>query len=202
MKRTQAHPNTIYHCLYNYFFCGKSKKELTKIFAKSKSTIDTWIRDFRSNTSPARKKLTKRVFRKFGLERRSWLVNLYEKQPILYLHEAAQLFYEEFHTKISPSSVSVILYEAGLSYKVLEYRARQIQTTDILRFCEDLLTIPWILDNLVFIDEVSFNYKDCLRKRGYGRKGKPLVYNSNFSRGKRLSLLCFFGIEGCCDTLK
>lgn len=200
VDRIRAHPNTIWHCLYNYFFRGVSRQELATYFRKSRTTISAWINEFQSTGSVERQKLRRRVFRKFGQERRDWLVNLYKEKPILYHEEAAKLFFNRFKTTISSSSISVILFEAGLTYKLLEHRARQIRMDDILRFCNDTRSMPWILDNLVFLDEVSLNGKDCLRRRGYGKKGEPVVFKSEFSRGSRTSLLCFLGVTGILNT--
>lgn len=200
VKRSRAHENTIYHCLYGFFYLGYQREELAKIYGKSKTTICTWINDFKDKNSVGRTTITKRVFKKFNLEKRSWLVELYKKRPILYQEEASQMFHEHFGLTISTSSVSVILFEAGLTYKVLEQRARQIRITEVLRFCEDMNSFKWILHNLVFLDEVSFDGKDAIRRRGFGEKGRRTIYQSEFSRGKRVSLLCFLGVDGIKNT--
>jgi hypothetical protein len=56
----------------------------------------------------------------------------------------------------------MILTEANLTWKVLERRAIQINEKDLLRFANELLSVPWIIQNLVFLDEVSF----CVLGRG------------------------------------
>ena len=104
------------------------------------------------------------VTRKYSGEKRQWLVDLYKARPILFLDEAKYEFDREFNTQISRSYISVILREAGLTWKVLERRAIQISEADVIRFCKDMLTFPWILQSLVFLDEVSFDNRDMLRK--------------------------------------
>lgn len=99
-------------------------------------------------------------------------------------------------------SISTILHEACLSYKVLERRAVQIQLTEIHRFCAELRSFPWLLENLVFLDEVSFDNKDILRKRGYAVKGQRLIYRGEYVRRPRVSLLCFLGTTGILNTYK
>lgn len=96
-----------------------------------------------------------------------WLVDLFKRQPILHQNEAAILFFKEFQLEISSSSIITILSEAGLTWKVLERRVIQIQIMDIVRFPNELASFPWVLDNLVFLDEVGFDNKSMLRKRGY-----------------------------------
>ncbi|ORY16047.1 hypothetical protein BCR33DRAFT_638687, partial [Rhizoclosmatium globosum] len=55
-------------------------------------------------------------------------------------------------------------------------------------------------DNLVFLDEVSIDNRDFLRKKGWGLKGQSLVYRSEYSRKPRLSLLCFIGATGLLEV--
>jgi len=61
---------------------------------------------------------------------------------------------------------------------------------------------PWTLQNLVFLDEVSFDNRDMLQKKGYGMKGKHLVFHSKFRRKPRESLLCFIGINGLLEVFR
>lgn len=110
------------------------------------------------------------------------------------------LFFSQFNQKISCATISTILQEAGLSWQKLERRAIQIQMSDILRFAMELSEIPWLPQMLVFLDEVSFDRSDMLRKNGYGVKGQRLLYRGEFSRKSRASLLCFLGLGGILDT--
>lgn len=106
------------------------------------------------------------------------------------------MFFQEFHLEISTSSISTILSEAGLTWKVLERRAIQIQIEDVLRFCNELSSFSWFLENLVFLVEVGFDNKSMLRKKGYETKGQKLNYRSEFIRKPRTSLLCYIGVNG------
>lgn len=90
--------------------------------------------------------------------------------------------------------------EAGLTWKVLERRAIQINNEEILRFTKELHSFPWILQNLVFLDEVSFDNRDMLRNKGYGMKGDRVYFRGEFCRKPRVSLLCFIGVNGLLDT--
>ncbi|KAG6961109.1 hypothetical protein JG687_00007844 [Phytophthora cactorum] len=42
----------------------------------------------------------------------------------------------------------------------------------VFRFVEELSNIDWSHHNLVFLDEVSFDNRGMIRKRGYALKGK------------------------------
>lgn len=200
VKHKQASSNTVYHCLYGYYFLGIKKSKLAHIYAKHRSTIGTWIKNFESTGCHVRQQNVKNVYKKFSEEKRKWLLSLYEKKPILYQEEAKQLFYDEFQITISGSSISTILHEAGLTYKVFERRAIQMQISDVIRFTNELIETPWLVQNLVFLDEVSFDNRDMLRKYGYALKGKRLLFRGEFRRKARVSLLCFLGIEGILDT--
>lgn len=200
--KKQASENTIYHVLYGYFFRGITIKDLSQIYNIDRTTISRWIKKYEDKGDVARKKSKQATYRKFDEHQRTWLVSLFKERPVLHQNEAALLFFAKFHTEISTSSVSTILSEAGLTWKVLERRAIQIQVEDILRFTNELTCFPWLLENLVFLDEVGFDNKSMMRKRGYAIKGQRLIYRSEFIRKPR-TLLCFIGVNGmlnCYET--
>jgi transposase len=194
-----ADAKTKLYCMYMYFFQGINKSNLSKLFNKSIATICQWIDRYESGEGLSRKESTA-IYKKFGLQKRQWLIELYEKRPVLYLDEAKHEFESYFKTSISSSSVFLILREAGLSWKTLERRAIQINQMDIIRFSLELTKFPWLLENLVFLDEVSFDNRGMLRKKGYGIKGKRLLYRGEFCRKPRVSLLCFIGVNGLLET--
>lgn len=202
VKKNHASENTKYHCLYDYYFLGMKKIKLAKIYCKSPVTISQWIQQFEKNRTLKRQTARKTVYKKFSAEKREWLVNRYKVHPVMFHDEAAEVFYRKFLIKISSSTISTILHEASLSYKVLERRAIQIQLAEIHRFCTELRSFPWLLENLVFIDEVSFDNKDMLRKRGYAVRGERLVYRGEYVRRPRVSLLCFLGTTGILNAYK
>lgn len=199
VRHQQANPGTVYHALYGHFFLGVTKKNLSVIYGKSLSTIYSWIQKFESDGIYRRKKRVQ-VFKKFQAEMRFWLVDLYRKHPLLFLDEAKERFQSHFNITISISSVCTILHEAGLTWKTVERRAIQIRMDEIVRFTQELLAIPWDIFNLVFLDEVSFDNRGMLRRKGYGVVGKKLIYRGEFCRRPRLSFLCFLGAEGILDS--
>lgn len=153
----QASGNTKYHVLYGFYFLGFKKSQLSEICGKSKPTIANWIHQYETDGTVGRKAQVEMVYRKFGHDKIKYLLHLYDSQPVLYLAEAKNLFFKQFGIQISTSSVHTILQEAGLTWKVLERHTIQIQLKDVLRFCNELSTIRWSWEQLVFLDEVSFD---------------------------------------------
>lgn len=78
----------------------------------------------------------------------------------------------------------------------MERRAININIIEIARYTAELAQLNWKYENLIFLDEVSFNNRDMLRKRGYALKGQKLLYRGEFQRKPRVSLLCFLSING------
>lgn len=199
VRHQHASTNTVYHCLYDYYYLGVTKNTLSKIYAKHRTTISFWIRKYEENGFFNRKE-KERVYLRFNIEQRKWLVDLYTSCPIIYLDEAKAAFERHFHKTISTSSVSRILHAEGLSWKVLERRAVQIRIQDIYRFVSDLAIVSWDIHCLVFLDEVSFDNRGMLRNKGYAPVGKKLVYRGEFIRRPRCSMLSFLGYDGVLET--
>lgn len=198
--RSQASENTIWHCLYGYYYLGFTKTYLAHTYKKSKSTVAGWIQRFEETGAVKRKARVDNQYKKIDAEKRRWIAALYIRRPILYQREAADLYFQEFNEQISTSSVSLILREAGITWKTLERRAVQIQIDDVIRFTRELESIHWFRHNLVFLDEVAFDNRCMLRKKGYCVKGQRLVYRGEFQRKARVSLLCFLGIDGLLEA--
>ncbi len=57
--------------------------------------------------------------------------------------------------------------------KVLERPAFQVKGADVDRFMNEINSLKWCTDNLVFLDEVCFDNRDMWRTHGYGTVGKP-----------------------------
>ncbi|XP_055589253.1 uncharacterized protein LOC129741539 [Uranotaenia lowii] len=204
VRHQHATPNTIFHAMYAHFHLGIPKKDLSQLYCKAESTIHEWFRKYRENGSVKRKQRME-VFRKFNTEKRVWLLELYQENPMLFLDEARLKFkiwhpWMQFQQNISIRSICTILHEYGLSWKTVERRSMEIRESEIVRFVRELLSIPWDTYNLVFLDEVSFDNRDMLRRKGYGAIGKKLIVCGEFSRKPRLSFLCFLGVNGILDS--
>lgn len=197
----RASVNTKYHCLYGYYFLGLSRARLSVIYRKSKTTISSWIHEYEENGLLTEAQRT-RVFRKFNAEHRNWIVKLYLSNPVLFLDECCELFLQHFNTTISAGSVCRILHAEGLTWKALERRAIQVREDQIFHFFSELSSIEWDLYHLVFLDEVSLDSRDMLRNRGYGVKGKKIIFRGEFVRRPRVSFLCFLGQQGMLDSFQ
>lgn len=132
VHNNHASVNTVYHCLYAFYFLGMSRASLAKIFGKSKSIICQWIRKYERDGAFSRKH-RKQVYRRFGTMQRQWLLDLYYKEPVIFIDEARERFQKHFKISISAASVIRILKTAGLTWKKIERRAIQIRKADILR---------------------------------------------------------------------
>ncbi|GMF51562.1 unnamed protein product [Phytophthora fragariaefolia] len=180
VTRQHAHPNTVFHCLYGYYHLGHSKQDLARFYNKTPKTIGNWIHRY-EETGTYERALTKSD-RKFTAEQRQWLHDFYESRPLSYLDEAQEELKKVYRLNISKSSVWRIIHEFGLTWKVIERRAVQIKEQDIFRFVEELSHIDWSHRNVVFLDEVSFDNRGMLRKRGYAVRGQNVVVRGEFQR--------------------
>lgn len=201
VRHKQASTNAKYYCLYDYYFLGLSRTHLATLYHKSKTTISSWITAYERDGA-----LTKSqkniLFRKFDETKRRWILDLYEKRPVLYLDEARQLFANRFGMTISASSICNILHAHGMSWKALERRAVQIRQEDIRRYSNELNSLNWDLEQLLFLDEVAFANREILRNRGYGYVGESLLYRGEFRRKPRISRLCFLGQSGIVESFE
>lgn len=162
-SKIHASSDVVYYCLYGYFFLGERKSKLAITFNKSKSTISRWIKQYRDNGFYSRSETQKLA--KFNEEHRNWLLNLYNKNPTIYLHEAKIYFIRKFQIPISASSICRILHQAGYSWKTLERRAIQVREDDITRFFFEMSSIQWDLSALMFLDEVSLITEECFETK-------------------------------------
>lgn len=189
------------YALYGFFYLGMKKSQLAKVYRKDISTITNWINHYEESGTVTRK-TTVRPPTKFDKEKMKWLLDLYDKNPILYLDEAKQKFELKFGLSISASYICKVLHDNNMSWKTLEVRAMQIKSTEIERFFYELEAIDWDYSNLVFLDEVAMDNRGLLRRKGYGVIGKKLIYRGEYVRRPRISFLCFLGQSGMLDTYK
>jgi len=194
-----ASDNTKYHALYNYFIRRQSKTFIAETFCKSISTITSWITRYETTESVSRI-ISQPTFRKFNPIHKQWILELYQKRPLMFLDECATEFTKKFNLSISVKTVWQIIHVFGLTRKVIERRAIQIRDSDIVRFVEEINCINWTQGNIVFLDEVSFDNRGMLRPRGYCVKGKKLLFRGEFTRKARVSMLCFLNQHGIMEA--
>ncbi|ORY45856.1 hypothetical protein BCR33DRAFT_678677, partial [Rhizoclosmatium globosum] len=75
-----------------------------------------------------------------------------------------------------------------------------VKETDIMRFMREINSLDWTLYNLVFLDEVSFDNRGMICRRGYAVKGTKLMLRGEYQRLPRVSLLCFIGCNGILES--
>jgi transposase len=193
--KKKPHRNTKYHCLFSHFYGGIRKSGLAKLYGKSKTSVGSWIRKFNEfGFLPDNKR--ENVIRKFTSIERRWIINMFEKNPMIYFDEVKKRFQRKFTKSISKSSIGRILHINGYTRKVLERRAIQIKDSKILDFAAKLNSFGWDLSSLCFLDEISVDNRGIWRNRGWSKRGKPLIRRCEFRRGSRNSLLCFLGQQG------
>jgi transposase len=122
--RQHAHPNTIHHCLYGYFHLGYSRSALAQVYNKTERTIGRWIERYETTGSVNRRSSQPRAT--FTETHRVWLMRFYQNHPLVYLNEAQAAFVTAFNIAISVASVWRIIHSLGLTWKVLERRAIQV----------------------------------------------------------------------------
>eukprot|EP00644_Phytophthora_capsici_P006574 jgi/Phyca11/118488/e_gw1.36.361.1 len=191
VTRQHAHQNTVFHCLYGYYNLGYTKSSLAHIYNKILKTISNWIRVY--DETGTFERAASKTDKKFTESHRKWLFDFYQQRPLSFLDEAQEAFKRAHHISISISSVWRIIHAFGLTWKVLERRAMHIKEKGVFRFVEELSRIDWSYQNLVFLDEVSFDNRGMVRKQG-----KPSRFG-DFSRKPRVSILAFIGVNGIID---
>ncbi|POM76419.1 Hypothetical protein PHPALM_6339 [Phytophthora palmivora] len=93
-------------------------------------------------------------------------LNYYQHYPLSYLDEAQDAFRRAHDTEISKTSV--------WRTHSLGRRAIHIKGLYVFGFVEELSHINWSHQNLVFLDEVSFDNRGMIDKRGYAIRGKAI----------------------------
>lgn len=203
ISNRHADSNTIYHCLYGYYFLKKSKSELARIFHKNRLTVSRWINRYEAEGTCSRLKGFKRnELRKFNAEHREWIIQLFNNSPLHYLEEAKRDFQKHFKIIISISTICRILAEYGYTWKSIERRAIYIRDIEIINYYNELSCISWDLSSLLFLDEVSFDNLGLLRNRGYAVRGERLYHRGEYIRKPRISLLCFLQQKGLIEVFR
>ncbi|KAH9128017.1 hypothetical protein AeMF1_001760 [Aphanomyces euteiches] len=194
VKHQHASRKTVMHALFMYYFLGVKCTKIAHLLCKSVSTISNWIDRFETSADYQRKHTA--VFKSFSKEHQAWVVDYYKHNPIAFLDEAKKSFEQHFKKYISVSTIWRIIHKHGYTWKVLELRAMQIRQDDIYRFFNELSSLNWSQYSVEFLDEVSFDSRGMLRKRGYAIKGQKLCFRGEFDRKPRVSLLCFINVTG------
>ncbi|TPX57424.1 hypothetical protein CcCBS67573_g09254 [Chytriomyces confervae] len=195
---TQASENTKIHTLYNYFYHHKPVSEIARIYVKTPATIRGWIKQFKLTGSVSRRRSSSG--QKFTAEHRLWIRQYFFDNPLSFLDEAQSAFKARWGEPISVSTVWRTLNAFGMQWKSVERRAIHIKEVDIMRFTFEINSLDWTLFNIVFLDEVSFDNRGMLRRRGYALKGQKLLVRGEYQRLPHVSMLSFIGAAGFSKT--
>ncbi|RHY27054.1 hypothetical protein DYB32_007083, partial [Aphanomyces invadans] len=171
-----------------------SRQHLAIVYNKTECTVGNWIMVYQQTGGYQRTHTA--TDKKFTAAQKQWLLDFYDRHPLAYLDEAQSAFKRVQRVDISKTSVWRIIQSVGLTWKVLERRAMHVKERDVFRFAEELSYIDWNHQNIVFLDEVSFDNRGMIRKRGYALRGKTVAIRGDFARKPRVSVLAFLGVNG------
>ncbi|KAG1695422.1 hypothetical protein DVH05_020460 [Phytophthora capsici] len=170
--------NTIMHAPDGYFPQGLSKQRLATIYNKHINTISNWISasGLATNTGGAQQSGT-------GNPRQSsgsgyWITT---RGTRLHFSMRRRLRSNTHMLYFDLNGVEA-LRQHGLMWEVLERRAMNIKTNDIVRFTLELNTIKWSQMNIQFLGEVSFDNKGMFRSRGYCLNREKFAFHGEFNR--------------------
>lgn len=183
--------------MYGYFMLGMLQIELAQIYCKDKAQVSRWIQRYSNGDNLTRKEVSRII--KFQEEHLIWIVDYFTMNPTAYLVECRKDFIKKFNISISISTIFVVLRKKNFTRKVVERRAMQIKIADVHRFENEINSINWTKIQLVFLDEVSFDNREMVRKYGYCMKGERLIVRGEFRRKPRVSYLAFLGVSGLLD---
>jgi transposase len=159
-------------------------------------TVGGWLSKYLKDESLERKNSDSEERKKFKSNHRNWILDLVNHKPLLFSHEIAEKFCQHFRQTISEATVCRILRENGYTKKIAEKRALQIREEEIFRFSTELSELRPLYHQLMFLDEVAFDNKKMLRRRGWFLRGSYPFVREVFKRSERISMLAFLGVSG------
>jgi transposase len=197
----QASANTKYHAIHAFVFLGFSVRLIGKMLCKSPQTICNWVKKYEKQGNL--KRLSPANNKKFNAKHRLWIKNFVDNDPLSLLNEIKGAFVTEFEMDISISTIyKILIQDWGYTKKKIERRAIQIRFDDICRYTKEINMLQPVHNRLVFVDEMSLDNRDMLRKRDWFLRGSHPVYIGEFNRRKRISILAFIGNEGLIEVFE
>ena len=215
----QTTPEVHLHAVYAFVYVGLTLDEVSKIYAKPKTSIQHWVTAFdRDQDSslfvPQKRKKT----RKFTPIHDDWLKAFLEAKPLSYLREIRSAFdlvcfqsnfifklqfpphcflLQAFpSSSISTSTIYHAIRHLGYSHKKIEQRALQVHEDKIATFTLEINTLRPLPLQLIFLDESSIDSWDMQRDKGWFIKGSIPCIRDNFQRTSCISLLSFLSVYG------
>jgi transposase len=124
------------------------------------------------------------------------LIEIVKKTPWLYLDEISEELQQRCGLYYQPGYCYSMLKREGYSLKVMRRVARQ---RDEMQRFEYFLAVGEIVSRpsqLVFADEVGQDGRGSRRRRGWGAVGTGVDITEFLNRGKHISILALYGING------
>lgn len=159
-----------------YLYGPYSLEQAADISMVSPRTVQEWVNEYQNGGLLERKSTNRE--KKFTEYHRDWIISKIREDPLLYADELVQQF-KAAHLKdnltISNSTVLRIFRAAGLTNQAVKRLAIQIRTSDIERFTREMhhcveAGCNW--SSYLFLDEVSTDSRDMMRKRGWFLRGR------------------------------
>ncbi|KAL0229269.1 hypothetical protein GEMRC1_013888 [Eukaryota sp. GEM-RC1] len=169
-----ASEDTIVRAVWTYYWLGKTQAQIAEYYCVSQPTISRWIASAFENKKPNEEELDPRL--KLSAADLSFIQNTLHLHPLLYLREIASLVHKERGKKVSVSTIQRALVSMGYTHKRCRALVRRAKLELILSFENRINHRGIVLINqLVFIDEVSFRASDFQRSSGWSLKGNEIV---------------------------
>ncbi|KAJ8578499.1 hypothetical protein ON010_g706 [Phytophthora cinnamomi] len=129
-----------------------------------------------------------------------FVANYVKVHPRFYMEELQTALRQRFGAGTSGFSASdlvrLLIFDLGLSRKVLERRAREVVPREIEDFLAKMKCWYKYPEQLVFVDETSKNGLDSMRRYAWSARGSRAVVRVPFSRGKRVNILAACDVSG------
>jgi phosphopantetheinyl transferase (holo-ACP synthase) len=149
------------------------------------------------------KRLSPERRRRFNQEHQEWIRKYVDSNPLAFLYEIKEAFTKGFKFDISVSTIyKILIHDLNYTKKKVERQAIQIRFDDICRYTREVNMLTPIRDRLIFLDEMSLDNSDMLRKRGWFLRNARPTFIGEFKRRKRISILAILGVNGLIDVFE
>ena len=125
------------------------------------------------------------------------LLHLVLNRPGIYLHEISSSLLETTGCEVSLSSICRFLGKMKFTRQRLKIVAQQ--RDEFLRSMYISEVSIYDPEMLIFLDETGSDRRASIRRYGYSLRGRPLVCEKLFVRGKRVSAIAFMSMNGMLD---
>ena len=159
--------------------------------------IDTFLGA--CSTGPVRRVYKQRSDKQIKGPVLATLIAIAEADPWLFLDELACRLENRCGVKCTGHRCYRALMDAGYSLKNLRRVAAQRDEAKRDLYWESVFRAVTFIDQLVFADETAKDTRTLWRRRGWGKSGVPVETRQFLIRGKHVSILALYGINGFID---